>query len=305
MTRSPLRNRRRADGMPWAASWLTLTHVAAGKPTVGGAGLAPWRASTSRPTASSSAVVTPGATAASIASRASATARPASRSPARSSSWSSVIAAHRTGSRRRVAGAGSRRQLVRRQRPQDAQLVVLGVGQHDPRDVVALPDVDAPSADRLEAGDLGGLVDGPQIEVQAVLRRLRPPGRRRKRRSGTTPSSADPAGGSSTLSSAASWRDAPTERLRPPPRLGGRVDGVDAEALDADRHRPIIAGRGRHRGACDDPGGGNTDGMPNDDPAKTARRPARRLHHRDADDDDRRRPQLPPADRRRGLRSTG
>ena len=36
------------------------THVAAGKPTVGGAGRAPWRSSTSRPTASSSAVETPG-----------------------------------------------------------------------------------------------------------------------------------------------------------------------------------------------------------------------------------------------------
>ena len=30
-----------ADGIPWAASLLMLTHVAAGKPTVGGAGRAP------------------------------------------------------------------------------------------------------------------------------------------------------------------------------------------------------------------------------------------------------------------------
>ena len=35
--------------MPWAASSLTLTHVAAGKPTVGGAGRAPWAASTLPP----------------------------------------------------------------------------------------------------------------------------------------------------------------------------------------------------------------------------------------------------------------
>ena len=46
--------------MPWAASSLTLTHVAAGKPTVGGAGRAPWAARMPRPISSSSAVETPG-----------------------------------------------------------------------------------------------------------------------------------------------------------------------------------------------------------------------------------------------------
>ena len=78
--------------MPWAASSFTLTQVAAGKPAASwGAERAPCSRSTARPTASRSAVVTPGAAAASIASRASATARAARSRPRRSSSPSIVM----------------------------------------------------------------------------------------------------------------------------------------------------------------------------------------------------------------------
>ena len=84
--------------MPWAASSFTLTQVAAGKPAASwGADRAPWARSTSRPTASRSAVVTPGTAAASMASRASATARPARSSPRRSSSPSIVMLPNATG----------------------------------------------------------------------------------------------------------------------------------------------------------------------------------------------------------------
>src|SRR5262245_41927656 len=78
--------------MPWAASSFTLTQVAAGKPTDRGAERAPGARSTPRPMAAGSAVVTPGAVAASMASRAPATTRPARRRPSRSSTPSIVMA---------------------------------------------------------------------------------------------------------------------------------------------------------------------------------------------------------------------
>src|SRR5690606_34206371 len=84
MTRSP--------GMPCAATWFRLMHVAPGKSyTACGAEFAPCWASTSAPMASSSAVVTPGRACWRISCRARATMWPISRSPARSCSDSIVI----------------------------------------------------------------------------------------------------------------------------------------------------------------------------------------------------------------------
>ena len=59
-------------------------------------------------------------------------------------------------------------ELVRRERPQDAELVALRIGEDDPRDVVALADVDA-SRRGLEAGDLGLLVVGRRSRCSRFL----------------------------------------------------------------------------------------------------------------------------------------
>ena len=75
------------------------------------------------------------------------------------------------------------------------------VGQHDVVRVGALPDVGPHRPQRLEPGDLGGLVGRPQVEVQPVLLTFSS-GTRRNSRSGLTPSSGLPAGGSSTTWSA-------------------------------------------------------------------------------------------------------
>ena len=93
LTRSPACSTRVAEGMPCAASWLTLMHVVPGKSYAScGAERAPCERNTSRAMASSAPVVIPGVIAANIASRAAATARPARWSPTTSSSPSTVIA---------------------------------------------------------------------------------------------------------------------------------------------------------------------------------------------------------------------
>jgi hypothetical protein len=52
----------------------------------------------------------------------------------------------------------------------DTELVALGVCHDDPR-LLALADVDTLRAMGLEAGHLGGLVIGPEVEMQSALRR--------------------------------------------------------------------------------------------------------------------------------------
>jgi hypothetical protein len=52
---------------------------------------------------------------------------------------------------------------------QHAQLAALGIGEHDPALVGALPDVDRPGAERDDAFDLGDLVVRVQVDVQPVL----------------------------------------------------------------------------------------------------------------------------------------
>jgi hypothetical protein len=54
----------------------------------------------------------------------------------------------------------------------DAELVALGIGHRNPGDVVALADVDAPSAQLLESLDLGKDVGHPQVEMDAHLAQL-------------------------------------------------------------------------------------------------------------------------------------
>jgi hypothetical protein len=51
----------------------------------------------------------------------------------------------------------------------DAELVAFGVRHRNPGDVVALADVDSPSAQLLEPLDLGGDVRDPQVEVDTHL----------------------------------------------------------------------------------------------------------------------------------------
>ena len=58
----------------------------------------------------------------------------------------------------------------------NAELVALGIGHHHPRDG-ALADVEPPGTQLLQPCDKRGLLfgrDGRQVEVHAVLRRLRP-----------------------------------------------------------------------------------------------------------------------------------
>jgi hypothetical protein len=53
-------------------------------------------------------------------------------------------------------------QLIWRQRLQYIELVAIGVSHHHPADV-PLPDIDPAGAECLQPGDLGGLVDGPEV----------------------------------------------------------------------------------------------------------------------------------------------
>src|ERR1700730_2353704 len=59
--------------------------------------------------------------------------------------------------------------VLRRHRPEQAELVPIWVGEHDPSDLGALADVGATCAQGLQAGNLGGLVLRPQVELQAAL----------------------------------------------------------------------------------------------------------------------------------------
>src|SRR6266849_5124995 len=56
-----------------------------------------------------------------------------------------------------------------RQRAQHVEFVAFGIGHDDPADLGALSDVNAAGAQPLEPCHLGGLVFGPQVEVDAVL----------------------------------------------------------------------------------------------------------------------------------------
>jgi hypothetical protein len=60
------------------------------------------------------------------------------------------------------------RQLVRGQWRQHVEFVAVRVG-HDHPAGVALADADPPGAERLQPGDLGGLVGGAKIQMKAVL----------------------------------------------------------------------------------------------------------------------------------------
>ena len=75
--------------------------------------------------------------------------------------------------------------LLRRSGTEDAELVALGIGHDHPADL-ALTDVGPARSERDEALDLGVLVVGAQVEVDAILHRL-PLRHLRKRMSGLSP----------------------------------------------------------------------------------------------------------------------
>jgi len=58
--------------------------------------------------------------------------------------------------------------LIRSQGPQEIEHVAIRIGHDDPADL-PLADVDPAGTQGLQSGDLGGLVTGPQIQVQPVL----------------------------------------------------------------------------------------------------------------------------------------
>jgi hypothetical protein len=59
-------------------------------------------------------------------------------------------------------------QLISGERSQHVELVTIRVAHDHPADV-ALADVEEAGAERLQPGDLGGLVHGPKVQVQPVL----------------------------------------------------------------------------------------------------------------------------------------
>src|SRR5215472_9656552 len=63
--------------------------------------------------------------------------------------------------------------LNRRKRPEHVELVAVWVGHDDPGDVGTLTDLDAACTESLQPRHLGRLIFWAQIEMEAVLHRLR------------------------------------------------------------------------------------------------------------------------------------
>src|SRR5690349_12714183 len=155
--------------MPWTASSSTLVQIAPGKPyTSAGAERAPWRARTRAAIASSSAVVTPGRTRRATSRSVADTARPARRSPSRSSGVSTDMAATLTP----VAGAAIAAS-ARRAPASGRGGVALGVGPAQAAD--AEPDAALRRAERDVgvAGDLLGGEAGPVGEDDGLALAVR------------------------------------------------------------------------------------------------------------------------------------
>ncbi len=103
---------------------------------------------------------------------------------------------------------------------QNAELIAFGIGEHDPRNA-ALINVDPRCSKAQKPVDLGGLVVGPEVEMQSVLGFLDVVAQQEEdpRRS---------VGGWSNLNKLRPFvDDRPAERFRPPVPETSRVASVD------------------------------------------------------------------------------
>src|SRR5579863_6849210 len=130
------------------------------------------------------------------------------------------------------------RQLIWGQRPEHVEFVPVWVSHDHPADG-ALADADPPGAERLEPGDLGGLVGGTKIKVEPVLDGL------------ALGNPKEQEVGNDAILGAALRRleadlilflpgPAPAQRRLPEAGDPGRVSGVKAQALDTYLHVPIL-----------------------------------------------------------------
>src|SRR6266496_3153941 len=135
--------------------------------------------------------------------------------------------------------ASAARELLGRQRPQHVELVAVRIGHHHPTHVRTLADVDAPSAETFQARHLGRLVLWPQIEVEAVLRRLLLGGLEEQVRDDAVLGAAGRRLENDLTVAFVSTT--PPERGLPKGRQPRGIRGTDAQALDAKSHPAILA----------------------------------------------------------------
>ena len=128
--------------------------------------------------------------------------------------------------------------LIRSKRPQDIELVAIRIGHDHPADL-PLADVDPAGTQGLQPGDLGGLVTGPQIQVQPVLDDL---ALRYLQEQQVGDDAILPAPLRRLENDLAFLleRPPPAERRLPEGSDLGRVTGIDAQTLDAYIHAPTL-----------------------------------------------------------------
>jgi hypothetical protein len=124
-----------------------------------------------------------------------------------------------------------------------AELVVLGVGHHDPRHVVGLTDVELAGAQPLQPSNQRRLVvfrGRGHIEMHAVLGRLgvRNPHKHQRQLAGL---GRIIIGGFDHHLVGRLEGDRPRQRSRPEPGQPGRVGGVNDEMDHTSRHSPTVA----------------------------------------------------------------
>src|SRR5690606_25910931 len=113
---------------------------------------------------------------------------------------------------------------------EDAELVALGIGEHDPRLVAGLPDVGVPGTQRQEALDLRFLVVRAKIDVQPVLAGLL------VRRDSEQQARLAVGRGTDLEFLVGLVHDHPAQRLLPPAAERDRAGGVDDELLPLHSH---------------------------------------------------------------------
>ena len=120
-----------------------------------------------------------------------------------------------------------------RARSEHAELISLGIGEHDPRPL-ALSDVGRRGAKRKQPFDLNVSVVWPEVEVQPILDRLRL-GDGDEEESRQTIRS-----GSNLELVGVVVDDYPTERIPPPPPEAVRIACIDDCLLPLEAHESIV-----------------------------------------------------------------
>src|SRR4051812_49254615 len=121
----------------------------------------------------------------------------------------------------------------KRARSEHAELIALRIGEHDPR-MVALSQVRPRRAECKQPLDFDVSVVWPEVEVQAILDRLR------LRDGGEEEPRQTIRGGSNLELVGVVADDDPTERLPPPPSEAARIACIDDRLLPLEAHDSIV-----------------------------------------------------------------